>query len=83
MGVVEWGIEAAYGQEPEDRLRGCVPCSVTWFGTDDRCWVCGGRGDGSVAAVPTNGSETWCAARCADAAEADETAAVVRRIVIA
>jgi hypothetical protein len=77
------GIEEAYGREPEDRLRGCPCCSVSWFGTDERCWICGGRGDGPVATVPPNGSETWSAARCADAADAEETAALLRRAVTA
>jgi ribosome-binding protein aMBF1 (putative translation factor) len=56
---------------------------VTWFGTEDRCWVCGRRGDGPVTAVPPNGSETWSAARCADTADAEETAAFVRRVITA
>ena len=76
-------IEEAYGQEPEDRLRGCAGCSVTWFGTEDSCWVCGRRGEGPVAAVPPNGSETWCAARCADAVDAEETSAFLRRVITA
>jgi len=35
-------IEAAYGQEPDERLHGCAACNVTWFGVDAHCWVCGG-----------------------------------------
>jgi hypothetical protein len=30
--------------------------------------------------VPPNGSQTWSAAHCADAAEDEETAAVLRRV---
>ena len=73
------GIEEAYGVEPEGRLHGCAGCSVTWFGVDDRCWVCGARVDGPVVVVPCNGSETWSSARCADAADEEETAAFLRR----
>jgi hypothetical protein len=80
---MESGIEEAYGQEPGDRLHGCPACSVTWFGCDDRCWVCGGHDDGPVVVVPPNGSETWSAACCADAADDEETAAVLRRMVTA
>ena len=82
-GHVNSGIEEAYGREPVNRLHGCPACSVTWFGSDDRCWVCGGRDDGPVAIVSPNGSETWSPARCADADDDEETAAVVRRMVIA
>ncbi|HET9771852.1 MAG TPA: hypothetical protein VFS16_13250 [Acidimicrobiia bacterium] len=78
-----FGIEDAYGREPEDRLRGCRSCCVTWFGVEDRCWVCGDRGDGPVATVPPNGSETWTAARCAEGADAEETAAFIRRVITA
>ena len=78
---MESGIEEAYGQEPEGRLHGCPACSVTWFGTDGHCWVCGRPADGPVAGVPPNGSETWSAARCIDAADAEETAAFLRRVL--
>lgn len=77
---MESGIEDAYGREPDDRLHGCPCCNVTWFGADDRCWVCGGPDDGPVVAVPPNGSETWSAARCAEGADDEETAAFVRRV---
>jgi hypothetical protein len=83
VGVVEWGIEAAYGQELDCRLRGCPACNVTWFGAEGRCWVCGGTAEGPVVVVPPNGSQTWSAAHCADAAEDEETAAVLRRVGIA
>jgi len=73
-------IEIAYGQEPDGELLGCSACSVTWFGTDRRCWVCGGSADGPVADVPPNGSENWSAARCAAAADAEETATFLRRV---
>jgi len=53
---------------------------VSWFGATEECWVCGGTADGPVEVVPPNGSETWCAARCAQAAEDEETAAVLRRV---
>jgi hypothetical protein len=72
------GIEEAYAREPEGRLRGCPSCHVSWFGTDDRCWMCGGRDDGPAATVPPNGSESWSAARCADTADTEETAALLR-----
>lgn len=75
------GIEEAYGQEPEGSLHGCQVCNVTWFGTDHRCWMCGSPSDGPVAGVPPNGSENWCAARCADAADQEETAAFLRRVL--
>ena len=78
---MESGIEEAYGQEPEGQLHGCPVCSVTWFGTDQCCWVCGRPADGPVAGVPPNGSESWCAARCVDAADAEETAAFLRRVL--
>jgi hypothetical protein len=39
--IVESGIEAAYGQEPDERLHGCPACDVSWFGVDAHCWVCG------------------------------------------
>lgn len=74
-------IEAAYGEEPDGQLHGCPACSVTWFGTDRRCWVCGGPADGPVAGLPPNGSENWSAARCIDAADAEETAALLRRVL--
>ena len=74
-------IELAYGQEPDGQLLGCSACSVTWFGTDRRCWVCGGPDDGAVVGVPPNGSENWSAARCVDAADEEETAAFVRRVL--
>ena len=80
---MESGIDEAYGQEPVDRLHGCPACSVTWYGHDDRCWVCGGRDDGPVVVVPPNGSETWSPARCADTADDEETAAVLRRMITA
>jgi hypothetical protein len=75
------GIEAAYGEEPDGRLHGCPACSVTWFGVDDRCWVCGAAAAGPVVVVPPTGSETWSAARCADHADAEETAAFLRRVL--
>ena len=78
---MESGIEIAYGQEPEGQLLGCSACSVTWFGTDGRCWVCGGPADGPVSGVPPNGSENWSAARCIGAVEAEETAAFLRRVL--
>ena len=78
---MESGIEAAYGQESDGRLHSCPACNVTWFGTDQRCWVCGGPADGPVVGVPPNGSETWCAARCVEAADAEETAAFLRRVL--
>jgi hypothetical protein len=77
---VESGIDVAYGREPDERLHGCRVCSVTWFGLDERCWVCGGPADGPVVAVPPNGSETWSSARCADRADDEETAAILRRV---
>jgi hypothetical protein len=80
---VELGIDEAYGQEPDGRLRGCPVCSVTWFGADDRCWVCGGTADGPVVVVPPNGSQTWSAARCAQGADDEETAALRRVIATA
>jgi len=80
---VDSGIDAAYGQEPDGRLHGCPACSVTWFGVSDRCWVCGQAVDGPVSTVPPNGSQTWSAARCADTADEEETAAFVRRVRLA
>lgn len=73
-------IHDAYAAEPDQRLRGCPGCSVTWFGADDRCWVCGGTAEGPVVVVPPNGSETWSAARCADGADQEETAVLLRRV---
>jgi hypothetical protein len=78
---VESGIERAYGHDLDGQLYGCGSCSVTWFGFEDRCWVCGGPADGPAAVVPPNGSESWCAARCLDAADAEETAAFLRRVL--
>lgn len=78
---MDWVIEEAYGREPADRLHGCQACNVTWFGAENRCWVCDGTIEGPVEAVPPNGSETWSAARCADSAEAEETSAFLRRVV--
>jgi hypothetical protein len=80
---VESGIEEAYADEPDGRLHGCPACSVTWFGVDDRCWVCGVAVDGPVATVPPNGSQSWSAARCAETADDDETAAFLRRVLTA
>jgi len=77
------GIEEAYGRDPDGRLHGCPACSVTWFGPEDRCWVCGGTDDGPVVMVPANGSQSWSAAHCALAADDEETAALVRRVVTA
>jgi hypothetical protein len=74
------GIELAYGNEPEGQLLGCSACSVTWFGTDRRCWVCGGPADGPVAAGPLHGSEYWSAARCVDGADEEETAAFLLQV---
>jgi hypothetical protein len=78
---VESAIEAAYGQEPDGRLHGCPACSVTWFGVDQACWVCGGTGDGPVVVVPPNGSQTWSSARCTAGADDEETAAFLRRVI--
>jgi hypothetical protein len=78
---VESGIEQAYGEEPDGRLHGCPACNVTWFGLDDRCWVCGGADDGPVVVVPPNGSETWSPIRCAERADDEETAAFLRRVL--
>jgi len=78
---VKSGIEDAYGREPDGRLRGCPVCSVTWFGSDDRCWVCGGTADGPVTVLPPSGSQTWSSAGCTEAADDEETAAFVRRMV--
>ena len=78
---MESGIERAYGQEPDGELLGCSACGVTWFGTDRRCWVCRGPADGPVPGVPPNGSENWCAARCVEAADEEETAAFLRRVL--
>ena len=83
VGTVESGIDEAYGQEPDGRLHGCPVCSVTWFGADEGCWVCGGPADGPVVVVPPNGSETWSPARCAEAADDEETAAILRRVIAA
>jgi hypothetical protein len=80
---VELGIEEAYGAEPDGRLRGCPACNVTWFGADDRCWVCGTAADGPALAVPPNGSQSWSAASCVEAADDEETAAFVRRVIAA
>ncbi|MGH9011868.1 MAG: hypothetical protein ACRDYF_18770 [Acidimicrobiia bacterium] len=74
------GIDLAYGQEPDGRLHGCRVCNVTWFGVEDCCWICGGTADGLVQVVPPNGSETWSPARCVDAADDEETAAILRRV---
>jgi len=79
--AVESGIDEAYGDEPDGRLHGCPACSVTWFGLDDRCWVCGRAVEGPVMAVPPNGSHTWSAARCTDTADDEETAAFLRRML--
>ena len=78
---MESGIEKAYGQEPDGQLLGCFACSVTWFGTDRRCWVCGGPADAPGVGVPPNGSESWSAARCVDVADEEETAAFLRRVL--
>jgi hypothetical protein len=80
--TVESGIEEAYGREPDVQLHGCPVCSVTWFGADERCWVCGGTANGPVAVVPPNGAETWSPARCAEGADDEETAALLRRVNI-
>ena len=74
------GLELAYGEEPDGRLHGCRLCNVSWFGVEDRCWICGASADGPVEVVPPNGSEMWSAARCADAADDEETAAILRRV---
>ena len=74
------GIEDAYAREPDGRLRACPACNVTWFGADDRCWVCGGTADGPATVLPPCGSQTWSPARCIEAAEDEETAAFVRRM---
>jgi hypothetical protein len=34
-----------------------------------------------VVGVPPNGSEHWSAARCVDAADEEETAAFLRRVI--
>ena len=78
---MESGIEEAYGAEADGRLQSCPDCSVTWFGPDDRCWVCGATAEGPVMVVPPNGSQTWSPARCAETADDEETAAFVRRMV--
>lgn len=78
---MESGIETAYGQEPDGQVLGCSPCSVTWFGTDRCCWVCGRPADGPAVIVPSNGSESWCAARCVDVADQEETAAFLRHVL--
>jgi hypothetical protein len=78
---VESGIEEAYGAEPDGRLHGCPLCSVTWFGPDPRCWVCGDTADGPVTVVPPNGCQTWSPTSCTDAADDEETAAFLRRMV--
>jgi hypothetical protein len=80
---VESGIEEAYGRESDDRLHGCPACCVTWFGTAGECWVCGGTADGPVEVMSPNGSETWSASRCLEAADDEETAAFVRRMISA
>jgi hypothetical protein len=80
---VESGIEEAYGDEPDGRLHGCPACNVTWFGVDDRCWVCGQVVDGPVVTVPPNGAQRWSAARCAESADDEETAAFIRRMLLA
>jgi len=82
-GVESSRIEDAYGQEPGARPHGCPGCNVTWFGPDDRCWVCGAAADGPVVAVPPNGSQTWSPARCVETDEDDETAAFARRMAAA
>ncbi len=74
------GIEDAYGCEPDGRLHGCSVCNVTWFGVEAQCWVCGSTVAGPVVVVPPTGSETWSPARCADAADDEETAAFLRRV---
>jgi hypothetical protein len=81
VGAVESGIEDAYGAEPDGQLHGCPQCSVTWFGPDDRCWVCGSTADGPVTVVPPNGCQTWSAACCAETDDDEETAAFVRRML--
>jgi len=80
---VEFPIEKAYGDEPDGRLHGCPTCSVTWFGVDARCWVCGQEVEGPVAAVPPAGSHSWSADRCADTVDDEETAAFLRRMLAA
>ena len=67
--------------QSDGRLRGCPACSVTWFGADDRCWVCGGTADGPVVLLPPAGAQTWSPACCLETAEDEETAAFVRRMV--
>jgi len=78
---VDSRIEEAYGEEPDGRLHGCPACSVSWFGADDRCWVCGEAADGPVATVPPNGSQSWSPVRCTESADEEETAAFVRRML--
>ena len=53
-GLVGSGIEKAYGLESVDRLHGCPSCSVTWFGPENRCWVCDATTEGPVEVVPPN-----------------------------
>ena len=72
-------IEEAYCGAPDGRLRGCDSCHVTWFGTDERCWVCGGTGEGPVVVVSPTGSHSWSPRYCEAAADDTETAAFVRR----
>jgi len=79
----ESGIEQAYGREPSGQLHGCPACNVTWFGPENRCWVCGVAADGSVSAGPPNGSQTWSPTHCVETDDDDETAAFVRRMAAA
>jgi hypothetical protein len=74
-------IEDAYCGDPDGRLRGCDSCSVTWFGSDDRCWVCGGVESGSVDVVSPTGSHSWSWRLCEATADDVETAAFVRRAI--
>jgi hypothetical protein len=76
-------IEEAYSSAPEGRLRGCDACHVTWFGTDERCWVCGGTGDGPVVVVSPTGSQSWSPRFCEATADDAETAALLRRVAFA
>ncbi|HZQ79824.1 MAG TPA: hypothetical protein VFE55_21020 [Acidimicrobiia bacterium] len=80
---MESQMDEAYGQEPGARLHACLGCNVTWYGPDDRCWVCGASAAGPVPAVPPNGSQTWSPARCVETDDDDETAAFVRRMAAA
>jgi hypothetical protein len=56
-------------------VYGCATCDVTWFGTDEQCWVCGGTGEGPVVIVAATGAQTWSSSGCEAGADDEETAA--------